>query len=500
MSTTARGCCHVTASLVTLTVLVISGSRLLELGGDDSWRAYVDTWQAHFAAASRGWRTLREGPGTLPSRGAGLSLGVPWEYATWHDEEDLLLRRSLGHRGWPQGARQPSRRRALWGRPWECDKPNGTYPSEAFRERDLINWVPQPDRYLLAACHSGQLSNQIMCMMNGITYAAVLNRTFVVPYKSFARGFGQDSRFGWTWDLALDIPRAQECLGANAVVPLAELAARAGGTVAVDALMCFEADHCRPERDWDLEALNITLPPAGGAAPPPLVFGDKYRKPEDLRAAVAFAGGARVLLFADLYAASLQVPHHAQDPIRSKCGGGSYFRSHPAIRAAAEGFAWAVLGGNDFVAIHLRRQDFYGWRKSVPWFEVPRLARFLARVAAARNVTRVFLATNAHLLEVDLLDRLLKVGTHGRLQLVVLPNLSELPPSVTLPWAKPWLDLRLDSDIFARAILDKLVCTHARLFIGSIASTFTNDVFRIRKVEGRVTCHDGLIQNFGVSA
>lgn len=421
-------------------------------------------------------------------------LSAPRAIATWSDEESRLLHRSFRHSGpWylPLDDEGGPQRRALYGRPGSCRRNmSSPYPSESFPEKDLLDWVPKPDRYLLAVCHYGQLNNQIKCMMKFFTAAAVLNRTLVIPPHSFSGG----SRYAWPWELALDIPAAQRCLGRDAVITLDELRGRLGappgGVVAVDAVVCFENKLCDPRRQWSVRDLNLTLPPE-----PPRNLLNRWFSPGELRAAVAFADGMRVLALEDLYGHTMFVPHKGQDPLRSLCGGGSYFRSHPALRDAAEGFANAVLGGDDFVAIHFRRGDFYDLKDHM-WPDIPRLVRMLVKVAAARNVTRVFVATNAHLLEVELLAKLLYVVSHARLRLVALPRVGDLPPAIRgQPWAEAWLAMGLDSSPFALAILEKLVCSHAALFIGSGGSTFSDDAFRIRQVEGRAICLDGNIQD-----
>lgn len=345
-------------------------------------------------------------------------------------------------------------------------------------------------------CHDGQLNNQLKCMLHFFTAAALLNRTLVIPPHSFSHG----DLFGWPWELALDIPSAQRCLGPDAVISLADLRARLGGggsnaDVAIDAVVCFSDRFCAPREQWNVADLRLALPPGE-----PRNLNRSSFSPAALRRALEPEAGARVLALEDLFRQTFEMVHRGQYPLRSRCGGGNYLVAHPAITGAAQGFAEAVLGGRDgFLAVHLRRGDFYKFQR-LPvvdrlWPTIPQVARLLLKQGKRRHISRVFLASNAHLEEVRFLEKLLEAVKSGsEMKLFFLPRLVDLPKEVTHPWAKPWLDLRLDDNDHATAILEKLVCTHASLFIGSWGSTFSQDAIRIRRVDQRIGCEDGDIE------
>lgn len=65
-----------------------------------------------------------------------------------------------------------------------------------------LEWNPQPDKYLLAWCLMGQLTNRIICHEKFMLIGALLNRTLIWPQDDF--------QFNYT--SALDIPRIKRCL------------------------------------------------------------------------------------------------------------------------------------------------------------------------------------------------------------------------------------------------------------------------------------------------
>lgn len=452
---------------------------------------------------------------------AHVALKVPARTLGWNIEETTLLQREQpqgpGASGGPGGAssgsatpggaggRQPRRSLGYYGPPRQCTGETPVYPSGEYKAEELIIWKPRPDRYLLGVCHSGQLNNQVLCMNKYFLLAALLNRTLVVPTLSF-----WSPRFAW--DLSLDIPYARACLGDNAVISLDELRGRlagaaaplppAAGAVHVDEVICFpqspHAKYCDPNVRWSIEGLNLTLPPEAGRK------GVQRFMPEmDLPAAEFVEGArsaARVLAFDDMFApAIMDVPSGGPYfPLQSHCAGGRYFQAHPTIRAAAQGMADDVLGG-EYLAFHFRRGDFYSFQakdhKIFYWPSIPEVGATLATFMAAHNLSRVFVATNAHSYEMALLQKVLAMfqSRSGRpLEMATLPKMGELPPATRAqPWARAWREAGLGDNQWAPAILEKLVCTRAKIFVGTAGSTFSSDVYRIRWADKTATCDDG---------
>lgn len=430
-------------------------------------------------------------------------FGVPLRNPRWNDEERSLLRTFLrpdrqdkhlqaGAGGTLPPRWQPRRSLAFYTRPSECSKPPHTYPNGSYPTSKLLTWRARPDRFLLAVCHYGQLHNQLLCMDKHFLLAALLNRTLIIPPGSFARG----ELFGWAWDLSIDRAHANACLGRGAILSLDEARARLGTrTVAVNNISCVVTSRtfCNPAA-WNVDGLALTLPP-----------GEPTVRSEERMTAARFLelfGGddSKVVALEDQFVVKItDVPYRPYFPLdTSGCGGQPYLRAHPVIRAAADGFVRTVLGGGNFLAMHFRRGDFYKFWKPTRmwacyWPEIPAVSRALSAHAARRNITRVFVASNAHPAEIDLLRRLLRSAgpPDGGLEVLLLPRLDSLPANVTRPWADKWLKMKLDDDPYAAAIFDKLVCTRAANFIGTGGSTFSDDVYRIRWADGTAKCEDG---------
>eukprot|EP00897_Mesotaenium_endlicherianum_P002670 jgi/Mesen1/2430/ME000157S01571 len=125
---------------------------------------------------------------------------------------------------------------------------------DSIRQRRLsgvlptVAWTPEPGKYLLGICSKGQVTNQLMCMTNYFLAAASLNRTLVIPPVSMVRTRSSQSLYDWS--VLLDIPRAQSCLGANAIISLEELQERLkGGQAASSADPGSSGPSDRPHLD-----------------------------------------------------------------------------------------------------------------------------------------------------------------------------------------------------------------------------------------------------------
>ena len=64
------------------------------------------------------------------------------------------------------------------------------------------------------------------------------------------------------------------------------------------------------------------------------------------------------------------------------------------------------------------------------------------------------------------------------------------------PWVQPLLDAGLTLDTLAIATISKVICSRATIFLGSVRSTFTTDIQRLRYGFRRAVCCDSLL-NFG---
>ena len=114
--------------------------------------------------------------------------------------------------------------------------------------------------------------------------------------------------------------------------------------------------------------------------------------------------------------------------------------------------------GGDFACVHLRRGDFARSRGSqVP--SVEWAARQLTRRLADLGLSKLFVSTDADQKEISVLKK-------------------HLGPELEMKIFKPEPDQLEDLKDGGVAIMDQIICSHARYFIGTRESTFT---FRIQE-------------------
>nr|CAD1818418.1 unnamed protein product [Ananas comosus var. bracteatus] len=79
-------------------------------------------------------------------------------------------------------------------------------------ERRTIEWKPKKDRYLLAICLSGQMSNHLICLEKHMFFAALLDRVLILPSHVV----------DYQYERVLDIDHINRCFGRNIVVSFEE--------------------------------------------------------------------------------------------------------------------------------------------------------------------------------------------------------------------------------------------------------------------------------------
>ncbi|GJP34812.1 hypothetical protein CLOM_g19232 [Closterium sp. NIES-68] len=150
--------------------------------------------------------------------------------------------------------------------------------------------------------------------------------------------------------------------------------------------------------------------------------------------------------------------------------------------------------GHRYMAIHWRRKDLItSFQDSGAHLSTNRTARCIAaRMAISGNLSTVFLATDAEAAEVEEL-------TKAVLSHVPKLRLMQLPPNLEeQAWAQVLLPYQFEHPGLVRATLDKAVCALADVFLGTVASSFTDDIQRIRTglrlaaCEDKVLCEDEL--------
>lgn len=153
---------------------------------------------------------------------------------------------------------------------------------------------------------------------------------------------------------------------------------------------------------------------------------------------------------------------------------------HEAITEAGERYTREVLGGEPFVAMHMRRGDFADYCKSFVggcYFSLFQLVKCLLKKRKAfPTITKLFLATNARRNEVGKFKKLLNMRSKPH-QLTI----HRLPLRLihSGAWSKPITRAKLRYAGIVFAVLDKVICARATVFLGSPHSTFSTDIQRM---------------------
>eukprot|EP00850_Spirogloea_muscicola_P006983 SM000034S12737 [mRNA] locus=s34:427321:429919:- [translate_table: standard] len=365
-------------------------------------------------------------------------------------------------------------------------------------DSELYNWVPQPEKYLLAVCLYGEQSNQQICMENYLLMAGLLNRTLVVSRHTFKR----EKRYDWDWEYFFDLDNAQRCFGNNTVISLREYKKRyprPDDKAVIDETVCWKKKYCvelpettkqdRPDIIWPKKATYEGFP------------GRSYIW-TIMDVLPKFTG--KLITFGDIYGEYLHGAPFAYNkpfgPIRRNCS--LPFLPHSSITSAAEGFVKTFAGAN-FVALHLRRGDKYKyWRQCIYPLEcfwpVSDVAYCLLKVCDKANASLVFVANNGHELEMQLLKKLLgrPRGRERRpVTLLTLPDSFSRAEGRKLQWAERWgwNAGNMSSDRFAVMSLEKLICSMSKVFLSAGESTFSTHIDRMRKAMGTWSCMDGIL-------
>eukprot|EP00850_Spirogloea_muscicola_P020931 SM000231S07478 [mRNA] locus=s231:32934:36144:+ [translate_table: standard] len=260
----------------------------------------------------------------------------------------------------------------------------------------------QEGKYLLAVCVYGRASNQVACMEHQLLLAALLNRTLVIDRSPLNAAWGPSVR--WDWDVFFDVKHAEACYGPHTVISLAEYRRRhpePQGVTTIHEVICYTGGS-RKDLRWPARFSILGYSRTGFAR----VSVEQFK-------VVVGVSQARLLTLGDLYGGVLTDPAlyaHPFGPIRRTCK--LPLRPHPAIIAAAEGFVNTFLGDR-FLAVHLRRNDFWAVQRlcaqpEICYWPIPEVARFIQEKAKSINTTVVLLATDAHPLEGDVLGQALR--------------------------------------------------------------------------------------------
>lgn len=352
----------------------------------------------------------------------------------------------------------------------------------AVRNR-MIEWKPKPNRYLFAICLSGQMSNHLICLEKHMFFAALLDRVLVFP----------SPKFDYLYDRVIDIKQINECFGRKVVVSFEEFYEIKKHHTHIDRLICYvtnppcfvDDDHIKKLKSLGMSLGKIEVAWPGDTK----VDEQKKRVVGDILS--KFSSDDEVLAIGDVFFANVEEEWVMQPggPLAHKCK--TLIQPSRLIVLTAQRFVQTFLGGN-FIALHFRRHGFLKFcnvKKESCFFPIPQASECILRVVERANAPLIYLSTDAAASETDLLQSLIMLNGKT-VPLIKRPSHTSVEKWDTLLYRN-----HLGSDDQVEAMLDKTICAMSNVFIGSAGSTFTEDIFRLRKVWGSASiCDEHLCQ------
>ncbi|KAL6144381.1 hypothetical protein ACLB2K_055074 [Fragaria x ananassa] len=353
---------------------------------------------------------------------------------------------------------------------------------QRFSERRTIEWKPNSDKYLLAICVSGQMSNHLICLEKHMFFAALLNRILVIP----------SSKVDYQYSTVLDIEHINKCIGRKVVVTFEELAEEKKNHIHIDRFICYFSKptlcYVDDEHLKKLKALGISFKSREPA------WGEDVKKPskktvQDVQS--KFSSGDEVIAIGDVFFADVEQNWVMQPggPLAHKCK--TLIEPSRLILLTAQRFVQTFLGKN-FVALHFRRHGFLKFcnnKQPSCFYPIPQAADCITRVAERAKAPVVYLSTDAAESETGLLQSLVVVN--GK----TVPLVKRPARNSAEKWDALLYRHGIEGDPQVEAMLDKTISAMSIVFIGASGSTFTEDILRLRKGWGSASvCDEYLCQ------
>ncbi|XAR51311.1 Peptide-O-fucosyltransferase [Bertholletia excelsa] len=356
---------------------------------------------------------------------------------------------------------------------------------QKFSERKTIEWKPRSNKYLLAICVSGQMSNHLICLEKHMFFAALLNRILVIP----------SSRVDYQFHRVLDIEHINNCLGRKVVITFEEFEGAKKHHLHVDKFICYFSlpTPCfmDSERVKKLKSLGISMPKLGA----PWVEDVKKPTKRTMQDVVAkFSSDDDVIAIGDVFFADVEQDLVMQPggPLAHKCK--TLIEPSRLIMLTAQRFVQTFLGER-FVALHFRRHGFLKFcnaKSPSCFFPIPQAADCINQVVEKAQTPVIYLSTDAAKSETDLLQSL--IALNGK----VVPLVKRPTRNSAEKWDALLYRHGLEGDPQVEAMLDKAICAMSTVFIGSSGSTFTEDILRLRKDWGSASLCDEYICQGGL--
>ncbi|KAJ6796635.1 Uncharacterized protein M6B38_219500 [Iris pallida] len=352
------------------------------------------------------------------------------------------------------------------------------------KERRTIVWMPKRDRFLLAICISGQMSNHLICLEKHMFFAALLGRTLVLP----------SHKLDYRYDEVLDLDHINKCFGRKVVMSFDEFAETRKNKLSINRFICYIAsppcfmdeEHIKRLKDLGISLGKIEAAwpeDAKSKKPKKRVVGDITPK---------FTSEDEVIAIGDVFYADVEEEWVMQPggPLAHKCK--TLIQPSRLIILTAQRFVQTFLGSN-FIALHFRRHGFLKFcnvKEESCFFPIPQAAECLLRVVERANAPVIYLSTDAAESETDLLQSLLVPNGDKPVPLVKRPSHTSVEK-----WDALLYRNKLGGNSQVEAMLDKTISAMSRVFIGAPGSTFTEDIIRLRRGWGSVSqCDEYLCQ------
>ncbi|XP_030535937.1 O-fucosyltransferase 36-like [Rhodamnia argentea] len=353
---------------------------------------------------------------------------------------------------------------------------------QRFSERRTSEWNPKSNKFLLAICLSGQMSNHLICLEKHMFFAAVLNRVLVIP----------SSRVDFRYHRVLDVDHINQCLGRKVVISFEEFSEIRKKHLHIDRFICYFSlpQHCYVDDEHVKKLKNLGL--SMGKLESPWVEDVKRpnkRTVQDIQA--KFASNDDVIAIGDVFFADVEREWVMQPggPLAHKCK--TLIEPSRLIMLTAERFIQTFLG-KDYIALHFRRHGFLKFcnaKKPSCFYPIPQAADCISRVVGRANTPVIYLSTDAAESETGMLQSLIVVN--GR----VVPLVKRPASNSAEKWDALLYRHGLQDDAQVEAMLDKTICAMSSVFIGASGSTFTEDILRLRKDWGSASvCDEYLCQ------
>ncbi|XP_051114275.1 O-fucosyltransferase 36-like isoform X2 [Andrographis paniculata] len=267
-------------------------------------------------------------------------------------------------------------------------------------ERKTIEWNPKQDKYLLAICVSGQMSNHLICLEKHMFFAALLNRVLVIP----------SSKVDFEFRKVIDIDHINNCTGKKVVATFEEFAESKKNHLGVDKFLCYfslpQPCFMDEQRVDKLKGLGLSIGKIEA------VWNEDVKKPTEKTVKEIlekFSSNDDVIAIGDVFFAEVETKWVMQPggPIAHKCK--TLIEPSRLILLTAQRFIQTFLG-KDYLALHFRRHGFLKFcnaKQPSCFYPVPQAAECINRAVETAGIPVIYLSTDAAESETGLLQSLI---------------------------------------------------------------------------------------------